>query len=454
MPWWILILGALLVGKPAVIENQEHGFEACGAVLQLWNSTEPEIMISGPAETGKTFGALHKLHAMACKWPKYQGIIIRKTLTSCYSSVIQTWENKVIPEAIRTEVVKPYGGKKAEFYEYWNGSRIFVGGMDNPDRVLSSERDGMLVNQAEELVVDDWEALTSRVTGRAGNAPFPQLIGDCNPGPRNHWILNRAKAGSMVMLNSIHKDNPALYNARTGEWTEQGKRTLAILNKLTGTRRTRLLEGKWVSAEGIVYEIFDPATHVINRFDIPADWYRYLGIDWGFTNPMCVQWWAVDGDGRAYRYREIYVTQALVEDVAKRVKELSAGERIQYAITDHDPEKRANFERYSGIDTIKANKARSAGIDAVSARLRPAADGKPRILFLRDSLVDPDPLLEEESLPKCTEDEFEVYVWPKDMDGKPRKEDPVDVNNHGMDAMRYFVMELETLQDENKIRVT
>jgi hypothetical protein len=34
-------------------------------------------------------------------------------------------------------------------------------------------------------------------------------------------------------------------------------------------------------------------------------------------------------------------------------------------------------------------------------------------------------------------------VWPKGIDGRPVKETPVDLDNHGMDAMRYAVMAID-----------
>ena len=29
-------------------------------------------------------------------------------------------------------------------------------------------------------------------------------------------------------------------------------------------------------------------------------------VDFGFTNPIVIQWWAEDPDGRLYLYRELY----------------------------------------------------------------------------------------------------------------------------------------------------
>jgi phage terminase large subunit len=151
----------------------------------------------------------------------------------------------------------------------------------------------------------------------------------------------------------------------------------------------------------------------------------------------------LDNDGRLYRYRQIYITKRLVEDHARQAKTLTGEERIEAIICDHDAEDRATWERHFGQTTQSANKAITIGIQTVQARLRLAGDGKPRIFFLADSLVERDQSLAENYKPVCTEDEFESYSWPKAADGKPIKEVPIDADNHGMDEMRYMVMHLD-----------
>jgi hypothetical protein len=62
---------------------------------------------------------------------------------------------------------------------------------------------------------------------------------------------------------------------------------------------------------------------------------------------------------------------------------------------------------------------------------------------MEDALVERDPSLEDQHLPTSTEAEFDMYAWPLGVDGKPRKEVPIDLYNHGMDAMRYLVCYLD-----------
>lgn len=411
--------------------TERGGFAPRGGALQLWKSKAPEVILSGPAETGKTWGCYQKLDALSWKYPGAQAVMVRKTLQSIYGTGLQTYL-KILGE---NSPVRAFGGSKPEWFDYPNGSRIYLGGLDKPGKILSSERDFIYVNQAEELTLDDWETLLTRASGRAANAPYAQLMGDCNPGPPTHWIRQRA---SIAFFESRHEDNPTLFDD-DGQITERGKKTLSILDSLTGVRYRRLRLGQWAAAEGAVYEEWDAAIHLIDRFPIPAEWRRFRVVDFGYVNPFVCQWWALDHDDNLYRYKEMYMTGRTVETHAEHIKAESGDERYEATVADHDAEDRATLERH-GIPTIRARKEVSPGIQAVQGRLKKAGHGKPRIFFMRDSLVETDTSLRDAHKPTCTEEEFDGYVWAKTSDGRPAREEPMKVNDHGMDATRYGVM--------------
>jgi phage terminase large subunit len=429
-------------------ENSTQGLRFYGGAREFWAYHGPEAMLEGPFETGKTLATLTKLHALLCKYPNARALMTRKTYNSLVDSAVVTYEKKVLPYPPDDErcAVKKYGGEKPEFYDYPNGSRIVVKGLDNAGKALSAEYDYIYVNQAEELTLHEWEILTGRATGRAGNVPYPQIFGDCNPGPSTHWILHRPR---LKKFRQLHEHNPTLYNQQTGEITEQGERTMAVLNALTGVRYKRGRLGLWVAAEGQVYEDFDPDVHVIKRkdqFPIPASWRRYRAIDFGFINPFVCGWWAADEDGRLYLYREVYMTRRTVKVHSEHIKRLSSGERFDFTVSDHDAEDRATLHE-NGIQTVAAKKDISVGIQAVQERLKIQADGRPRLYVFEGALVEADTALYKDdpgdSGPVCTEQEFTNYIWTKTADGKPDKEVPQDLFNHGMDMMRYIVMALE-----------
>jgi phage terminase large subunit len=390
------------------------------------------VLLIGPAETGKTFAWLTRLHILAFKYANASLVILRKTLTSTFSTVLKTFQEKVIRDA----PVIAFGGEKPQWFDYPGGGRIWVAGLDKASRILSAEHDIIYVNQAEELTLDEWETLTTRTTGRAGHMPYNQTIGDANPTYPQHWMYQRE---GITRFYSWHQDNPTLYDHKAKEWRPQGDETLKRLGRLTGMRRERLFVGRPVQAEGVVYKDYDSDLHLINWFQPPAEWRKFRVVDFGYTNPFVCQWWAMDGDGRMYLYREIYHTQRLVEDHARDIVRLSGEENIEVTVCDHDAEDRATLERY-GIPTLPADKAVTVGVQAVEARLKKAGDGRPRLFLMRDSLVKQDTDLEVNHLPLCTADEFPAYVWQKVPEGKAEKEEPLKVHDHGMDGTRYGTM--------------
>lgn len=248
-----------------------------GHNLEAYLCQDSEVILSGPADTGKTIALLTKLHYLACKHSGVSFVIARKQLTDTYSSVLVTFQKKILGK--ETAVMIYGGSNKPQWFDYPNSSRIWVAGLDKPGKVLSAEHDIIYVNQAEELSLVDWETLTTRTTGRAGNMPYSQTIGDCNPGPPTHWIRARAGTGVLTFFESNHQDNPELYNQKTGEITEAGQQRIGRLKTLTGSRLLRLYHGLWAVPEGAIYDVFDEEKHVVKAFDPPRTWPRAVGID-------------------------------------------------------------------------------------------------------------------------------------------------------------------------------
>lgn len=432
-------------GQAQTITTVTHTFEPRGAIKDAFESRERELVLSGPAGTGKSRGVLEKLHLAALKYPGMHGLIVRKTAVTLTTTGLVTWNKMVTPEAQANGTCRWYGGSQQEpaQYVYSNGSSIVVGGLDKPTKIMSSEYDMIFVQEAIELTVTDWENLTTRL--RYGRMPYQQLLADTNPGAPTHWLNQRCKEGKARMLYSVHEDNPRLYDPLTETWTEEGKRYLNTLDALTGVRYLRLRKGLWVAAEGVIYDEWQPDVHEIPPFEIPRDWARYWSVDFGFKNPFVLQCWAQDGDGRLYLYRELYHTERLVEDHARKILSIVAPKgrwiepKPRAIICDHDAEDRATLERHLRMGTKAANKTVSRGIQAVQARTRVQPDGKPRIFIVKGARIEQDQGLKDAGKPTSTVEEMPGYIWEPDRDGKPTKDEPHKEDDHGCDATRYIV---------------
>lgn len=421
---------------------------------QAWRDRSKVLVCTGTAGGGKSRLACEKVHGYMLKYPGAMGLMVRKTREAMTNSTLLFYERVVRGRDPRVHHIP-----SKHRYEYNNGSILAYGGMKDEqqrEQIRSMGAAGgvdfVWAEEANKLTEDDFGELVARLRGQA--ARWQQVILSTNPDMPGHWIKARMIDGKLGSVHySSYEDNP--YNpADYGD----------TLDLLPGVLKLRLKKGLWVRAEGMVYDVWSPQWHIVSRFEIPDDWRRIRAIDFGYRNPFVCQWWTIDGDDVMYRYRELYGTGRTVAawaDEIKRVEcEMTAeewaglggdekdgawyenGEHVEATVTDHDASDRADLEA-AGIDTVAANKALT-GLQHVEARLRPDDSGRCGLCFLEDSLIEADPALIEKKLPTCTEQEFETYVWPRDAGGQSIKEVPVKKHDHGMDAMRYAVMYVDS----------
>lgn len=445
--------------------------ELRGAHRELLLCRDTEVAAVGRAGSGKTLAAAWKMHLTAMQVPGLRGLMLRATHTSLVATTLVSFQRQVALAALADGSVRWFGGsgKDPAAFRYANGSVITVAGGDRPEKFLSAELDRIFVDEGVEITLDLWETLISRLRGQA--ATYRQILLATNPSHPQHWIKQRADDGRLTMITSSHRDNPA-YVLLDGSLTQAGREYMTKLDALTGVRRMRLRDGRWTAAEGVIFEEFDDTVHLVEAFDPPKDWQRIWGVDFGFTNPTCVQFWAIDPDGRLWLYRELYHTHRTADEHAATIREAvteivctcpppeeGAAPRACECterrwtepqpiavVCDHDAGDRAVLERELGITTTPARKDVKIGIQAVKARMRPAGDGRPRIFLMRDVLIERDQALGEGKKPLCTADEVTGYVWAKpkgNAQDKAEPEEPLKVDDHGMDTMRYVVAELD-----------
>ena len=415
-----------------------HEYRPKGAAAHLFLCKEPEVLLEGPAGTGKTRAALEYVNYLCEEHPGIRVLIFRKTRTSMSESVLVTWEEKVLWEGHPARTGDAQRNTR-QHYKFPNGSHVVVGGMDNSDRIMSTEYDVAVCFEATEISLEDWEKVLSRL--RNNVLPWQQAIADCNPSSQYHWLNQRANRGMMKRLLSRHVDNPSL----TAEY-------LANLARLTGARYDRLFKGRWVSEEGLVYDEYDPAVHLIEQEDVPVEMKWHFGsIDWGYRAPGVFQIWGVDGEQNLYRLVEIYMTGKKYDWWAEQIVDLHHEYDLSTIVCD--PAEPRSIDMLNdrigdpggrGSERLarKADNDILAGLDIVRWALKPEDNQDPKMYFVKDSLVcGRDNSLTEKSAPCCTEEEFPGFVWMKQSDGRTLKEKPdPSCPDHGLDAMRYAAM--------------
>jgi phage terminase large subunit len=208
--------------------------------------------------------------------------------------------------------------------------------------------------------------------------------------------------------------NDAEIDAMIGEWPEE-------------VQETRI-KGHFAAFLGAVYKLFNRDTHVVKPFEIPADWPRWRSIDWGFNNPFTCLWLAQDPDRRWYVYHEHYQARETLAYHAERIKQISGRERYRATWADHDAQDRYEFENL-GIKTTPARKDVHLGIEAVQTTLKVQGDGRPR-LFIFETC-------------KHTIQEMTGYRWAEGTETRDAKDEPLKVNDHACDALRYAIFGVE-----------
>jgi PBSX family phage terminase large subunit len=236
-----------------ILTSGQRAFRPYGKALDLLYDKRDEIILSGPAGTGKSRACLEKMHLCALKYPGMRGLIVRKTRSSITESTLVTFEEHVLP--LGSPIVNGPQRNQRQAYHYPNGSQIVIGGLDKPTKIMSTEYDMIYVQEAIEVTENAWEALTTRL--RNNKMPFQQLIADTNPDSPYHWLKQRHTRGQLVMLESRHEDNPVMWDVLNNRPTAFGEKYLAKLNRLTGVRYQRLRKGAWVAAEGAIYDGWD-----------------------------------------------------------------------------------------------------------------------------------------------------------------------------------------------------
>lgn len=110
--------------------------------------------------------------------------------------------------------------------------------------------------------------------------------------------------------------------------------------------RKAWVDGDWdVNPGGFLMGVWNRSKHAVKPFPIPVDWKRWRAMDWGFAKPYSIGWYAMDFDGRIFRYRELYGwggrpdvgTRQSASEVAREVLRLEGPERRSGVVFSRNP---------------------------------------------------------------------------------------------------------------------
>ena len=274
----------------------------------------------------------------------------------------------------------------------------------------------------EEPPQDIYEECRMRVFDRAG-----WIFGTMTPLKGLTWVYDEielnARADPEVWCEHMEwNDNPYL-----------DPREVAHMQSLLSDEQQQSRRfGHFFTGEGLVYPEFDPSRHVIEPFDVPAEWQAAISIDPGLTNPTSCHFYAVDFDGVIYVVGEHYERGRDVDyhaekifaladklgwrrDFSGRLRALIDSAASQRTLASERSVAELFAERGISVNT-RVNKDLYSGIQRVKSLFQ---QNPPRIYIFKTCVN----LIRE----------LKGYWWGDD--DRPRKAD-----DHALDELRYFVM--------------
>lgn len=246
---------------------------------------------------------------------------------------------------------------------------------------------------------------------------------NCNPENPHHWFyeewIKKANQKKCLYLHFLMQDNPSL----SSDIIERYE------SLYSGAFYERFVLGKWVAAQGLVYPFFSSA-NIVNVPKGKCEKY-YISCDYGTVNPASFGLWGLK-DEVWYRICEYYFDsrakgeQKTDEEYYKELEKLAGNHKIESVIVDPSAASFIECIRRHGVFIcIPAKNDVSDGIRKVSDALK---TGKIKIC---NGCID-------------SIKEFSLYRWNDKVSGDvPRKE-----NDHAMDDIRYFVVNVPKEEEE------
>ena len=413
------------------------------------------ILYGGAAGGGKSAALLMEAIKNAVNFP---GMKI-----GCFRRSYPELEESFLAELAKRQYAKPLGAKwnsTNKVLKFPNGSVInftYAENLQDASRILGGEYQMFCIDEASLMLPAVIQHIEERL--RSGNKLVP-VIGlrlASNPGGVGHKYLkdrfiNPTKRGkeiytehiegtpvtrSVVYIPAKATDNPHINEGYD-----------AVLNSIPDPqRRAAMRDGDWDSMVGQFFEQWQYSMHVVPSFNLPKEWPRYAGIDYGYAAPWAVVWLAQDNDGRVWVYREAYATKVNADYQARIILETeqASGELEVIRVADPSmwgsrgtPLSIADIYGQEGCGIMQANNDRINGWARVHHYLNkgPACD------YHREQGMETCPMLHvfEDKCPMFIET---IPALPRSTE-KPDDAATKNVDDHIADALRYVIMAVGT----------
>lgn len=288
-----------------------------GPQVRFLSCPADEVLYGGAAGGGKSDALLMALLRQV-SLPGYVGLYLRR-------------EYPAMQEAIEraAELYPVAGGRWSKSERTWrfpSGARILFRHLQHDETVQGFKSQAFAVIAWDELTTFTEAQYTYLRSRNRTTAPGVrcQILAATNPdGPGLGWVRARFIDGKtpnalqMETLPNGAKRTRAFVPATLADNPHLGADYEASLMTLGEADQKALLGGNWYAYDGQVFRLergrsllsLEEAQAKWGGPQPPAWWPRFRVMDWGYRRPYAVLWFAVDPDGRAWGYRELYGAQ-------------------------------------------------------------------------------------------------------------------------------------------------
>lgn len=186
----------------------------------------------------------------------------------------------------------------------------------------AAEVDLMCIDEEVENYI--WDEVQARMLTSGGRIIFTATLVESYD-----WVVGLEKKGELKHRDTFLTRLSTLENPYVNQ--DQVKRLIGEDGWDADTQRYRIY-GKSRRSSGLVYKTWG-RHHVLDTFKIPIHWTKTNILDPGFR--VCASlWFATTPKNQHICYRELYVREETVDNVAEEIKLLEGSEIIDYRIID------------------------------------------------------------------------------------------------------------------------
>lgn len=266
-----------------------------------------------------------------------------------------------------------------------NGNTFIFWGLDDPDKLKSIfDITSVWVEEADQIEPKSLRELERRLRGyqgenKNGTNKYMQISFSFNPVHETCYMkplfFDRKEDNQLMLCGKQPFEDCTYYknavmpdfNEKIMIWDEKLKKDIERYKVNTLVMHTTYLDNKFIDdtysqtllkqqqdnpEEFNVYALgqwgmygnnffkeFRKDIHIIEPFPIPGHWNRYTSKDYGL-DMLANLWIAIDTQGNAFVYKELYEPELIISEAAKRIKEVNGDDKIVCKYAPPDFEKR------------------------------------------------------------------------------------------------------------------